>query len=244
MPAVSRGSLPTRCARCKCRSDCPFARAGSRVLFAVQAVAELVRCTAGYTIFREGQPADTCYIVRSGVVKLTRVNRNGRKAVVGIVHRAGVLGVLEALTGAQYETNAETIEECELEQILKDQLVAIVKRNPLLTVELLRTVSAQLRKFQNDFYDTAGKLPSAERLMNLLRELGKNYGHPIEDGVRIRIPLPVQDLADKIGCSRQWTSKLLARLETACLIERTQGWITLVSDHPTAKPKASKKRTA
>jgi len=80
--------------------------------------------------------------------------------------------------------------------------------------------------------------------MNLLREFGQNCGHPIDDGVRIRIPLTVQDLADKIGCSRQWTSKLLGKLQTARLIERNQGWIILVTDRTKPGPKPLQKRQA
>jgi len=63
--------------------------------------------------------------------------------------------------------------------------------------------------------------------MSALVELGRIYGLPAEAGLRIPVPLTVQMLADKVGCSRQWASRLLGELEAAGKLRRNRGWITL-----------------
>jgi CRP-like cAMP-binding protein len=65
--------------------------------------------------------------------------------------------------------------------------------------------------------------------MSALVELGRVYGVPAESGLRIPVPLTVQMLADKIGCSRQWASKTLGELEAAGKLKHKRGWITLVN---------------
>jgi CRP-like cAMP-binding protein len=65
--------------------------------------------------------------------------------------------------------------------------------------------------------------------MSALIELGNVYGVPAEAGLRIPVPLTVQMLADKVGCSRQWASKLLGELEAAGKLKRNRSWITLIT---------------
>ena len=75
----------------------------------------------------------------------------------------------------------------------------------------------------------ATRVPSGERLMSALIELSRIYGVPADSGLRIPVPLTVQMLADKIGCSRQWASRLLGELEAAGKLKRNRSWITLLN---------------
>jgi CRP-like cAMP-binding protein len=75
----------------------------------------------------------------------------------------------------------------------------------------------------------SAKVPTGERLMSALVEMGRIYGVPAESGLRIPVPLTVQMLAEKIGCSRQWASKKLGELEAAGKLERNRSWITLIN---------------
>jgi len=75
----------------------------------------------------------------------------------------------------------------------------------------------------------SARVPTGERLLSALAELARVYGLPAEAGLRIPVPLTVQMLADKVGCSRQWASKLLGELESAGKLKRNRSWITLIT---------------
>ncbi|MFB3903762.1 MAG: helix-turn-helix domain-containing protein [Acidobacteriota bacterium] len=102
-----------------------------------------------------------------------------------------------------------------------------------MALNLLRAVGEQTRRFGDELYAFAGRQASADRLLNVLQQLAKACGQRTADGIRLRIPFTVQDLADEIACSRQWTTRLLSELEGRRMIQRKNGWIVLME--PKAK---------
>lgn len=50
-----------------------------------------------------------------------------------------------------------------------------------------------------------------ERLAGVLLDLGEKHGVSEADGLRIDLPLSLQDLAEMIGCSRQTVCQELQR---------------------------------
>jgi len=167
-------------------------------------------------------------MVRSGWVKLFRETRDGRRVVSGIAGPGTALGLLAVISGASYRFGAETLEDSELEYVPGDLFLGILSRNPLLAIDLLRAVGEQSQRSE-DGHDTPGeKLPSAQRLLKSLEALADTCGKVGQDGIRLQVPMTVQDLADRIGCSRQWTTKLLNALEARHVLSRQQGWIVLM----------------
>jgi len=148
--------------------------------------------------------------------------------VVGIASPGTVLGLVSLVTGTPFSNNAETLEECELEFVPQSDFSMILEANPLLALKLLRAVGERTRKSHEDLYNFAGRQLSAGRLLNVLEQLGHVCGQRTTEGIRLRIPFTVQDLADEIACSRQWTTRLLTELESRNLIHRKNGWIVLM----------------
>jgi len=235
MPSLSQ-PLPPRCASCLARDECPFFPIARPLLFQVQAAVEVHWCTTRYSIFHQGREAAGFYILRSGWVKLSHRTKNGKKPVTGIAGPGSVLGLFEVLTSMPFESTAEALEDCELEFVRAATFMALLEKNPNLAVDLLKTTGLQAQRSRADLYALAGGLPSANRLLAILGDLAANCGSPSLDGIRLRIPFRVQDLAEKIGCSRQWTSKLLRELETKKLIQREAGWI-IIRAHDTEQTK-------
>jgi len=224
----SRLSLPRRCASCQAQKECLFFSIPLDLLHKIQSAVE-VRCySRGCTVIRQGQAANGVYIVRTGWLKLYRVTDAGRRRVVGIASPGTVLGLVSLVTGTPFSNNAETLEECELEFVPQSDFSMILEANPLLALKLLRAVGERTRKSHEDLYNFAGRQLSAGRLLNVLEQLGHVCGQRTTEGIRLRIPFTVQDLADEIACSRQWTTRLLTELESRNLIHRKNGWIVLM----------------
>jgi len=203
------------------------------LLAEVQSIVEVKGCTRGYTVYRQGQPADGLYIVRTGWVKLFHVDESGRRSVIGVAKPGDVLGLLAVVTSTSYHSGAETLEDCELEYVPSSEFAKVLEKNPRLALDLLKAVGHQTRQSREEFYRFAA--PSAERLLSVLNELAESCGQATADGIKLRIQITVQDLADKIGCSRQWTTKLLAELEEKKIIRRVHGWIVLANARQSLK---------
>jgi len=227
-------SLPRRCASCQAQKECLFFTIPLDLLHRIQSAVEIRCYSRGYTVFRQGQAAIGVYIVRTGWLKLYRLTDAGRRTVVGIASPGTVLGLVAVVTRAPFSQNAETLEECELEFVSERDFLSILEQNPLMALNLLRAVGERTRKSHDDLYNFAGRRPSAERLFNVLQKLGQACGQRTADGIRLRLPFTVQDLADEIACSRQWTTRLLTELEARHLIQRKNGWIVLMQ--PVGEP--------
>jgi CRP-like cAMP-binding protein len=227
MNPAPRGNLPGRCATCAARMNCCLPNLSTEVLKQFHEITFSRIYNPDVTVFRQGEQAHGLFIVRSGSIRLAYISTEGRSLALGLVGPSGILGLAEIMTGIQYSVSAETLEESDLEYVEKQQFLAFLAKNPIVAVELLRMLSHQLQRFQTELCEVAGRLPSTQRLLHTLQDFSETCGLATREGVRIRLCLTVQDLADRIGCSRQWTSKLLHDLESQGLIHRRGGWITL-----------------
>ena len=178
------------------------------------------------TIVRQGDAARHVYILRRGMIQLSSVTPNG-KSFVDLMGPGGIFGVPWILARLPHRFGLTSVTECECDQVEAPRFVTFLEEHPGAALELLRHLTHQEVKLMEKMLLMATKVPSGERLTSALVELGKMYGVPAESGLRIPVPLRVQMLADKIGCSRQWASKTLGELEAAGKIKRNRSWITL-----------------
>src|SRR4051794_13526769 len=61
----------------------------------------------GEAVFREGDPGDTCYVVRSGSVRVTRRHSDGRVITLAELRPGSIFGELAMFGG---ETRSATVE--------------------------------------------------------------------------------------------------------------------------------------
>jgi CRP/FNR family cyclic AMP-dependent transcriptional regulator len=179
------------------------------------------------TLARQGDPARLIQVIHRGWVQLAHVMPNG-KSVIDLMGPGSVMGIAWSVTNGTFPYTAEALEECEVEQADAAAVLKHLHHDSGTTMDLLRYVSRQSRRLLDNFHRAMAKEPSDARLLESLSEIGSTCGVAVESGTRINLPLPVQVLADRIGCSRQWTSKLLGQLARRGAIKRNGAWITLV----------------
>jgi CRP-like cAMP-binding protein len=178
------------------------------------------------TLFRQGEPASKIYAVRQGWLQAIHLMPNG-KAVTDLHGPGSLLGIDCAAGNITYPFTAVALAECEIEEACSTEFLGRLQNDPLIAIDVLRYVSRNMERIRNLFFATASKVRSSERLMETLREISLNCSTVLEGGnVRVNVPLPVQVLADRIGCSRQWASKLLKDLEKSGVLRRTGVWVT------------------
>jgi CRP/FNR family transcriptional regulator len=226
MASTSHKPVPDRCATCQARASCLFAESPPKAMSQFQMITQVRRYPRGDIIFRQGEHAHGLFILRSGWAKLFHLTPAGKAVTLGLIGPGRILGLTEIVTGSPYLVSAETLDESDVEYIEKQRFLIFLLENPRLAVEPLTTVSQEARKFLTQLCEMAGKLPTVQRLLHTLQDLAKTCGHKTDDGIRLKLPFTVQDLADSIGCSRQWASKLVNELEDQGLIKRKEGGLS------------------
>ncbi len=177
-------------------------------------------------IVNQGDPARHAYILRRGLVQVTSLMPNG-KSFLDLMGPGSVFGVPWILTGLPHGFGFSAFEECEFDLVEAAEFLRYVEGNPGAALELMRHLSRQEIQIVRQMLSLTGRVPSSERLLAALYDLSRVRGEPGESGIRIMLPLTVQMLADRIGCSRQWASKLMGELEAQGKLRRKGSWVTL-----------------
>ena len=97
---------------------------------------------AGEWIVREGETADSMFIVRSGRVEV--VNERSPGALIRILRRGDVLGELALLREGTRSASARASRDTELFELRRDAFEALIQEAPTFALGLTRAIGAQL----------------------------------------------------------------------------------------------------
>lgn len=222
-PSVERrSSIVQNCLVCDPKQRCSLSRAEW-----FQQIRTVLIAGRQATIFRQGERADKVYALRRGWLQATHIMPNG-KAITDLFGPGSILGVDCAAAQCEFPYTVVTIEDCELEEADSDEFLRRLGEDPLLAMDVVRQVSRNMQRLLSRFYASSSKVSSTQLLLETLKEISCNCSTSVDNSaVRINVPLSVQVLADHIGCSRQWVSKILANLEKEGVVRRNGVWITI-----------------
>jgi CRP-like cAMP-binding protein len=195
-------------------------------LEAVAQVAVPRRWERGEVIFREGDVGDTCYVLRSGAVVLTREHQDGRMVALAELRAGMLFGELAMFRGDTRSATAEVVEPAAAVAILAGDVQRLIRRHPDLALKLLATLAERVsrtneRLLQQSFQTVAGRVASALLAQTVSRQAD---GAPDAD---VLIRSTQAEIANLAGTSRESCSRFLATLERAGIVTLGRGKVTV-----------------
>ena len=184
-------------------------------------------------IIREGDPGDTCYLMRSGRARVTREHAGGRTITLTNVGPGEIFGELAMFGGEVRSATVEAIEDVELVAILADDLKRVLKDHPETAVKLLGALAQKLRDAnerlsRQSFQKVSSRVAGV--LMRLIEsESGTRVIESPDNEVEIVVHATQAELAQLAGASREATSRFLATLQRAGVLNSRRGRV-LVHD--------------
>ena len=120
----------------------------------------------GQVIFREGDQGDTCYLLRTGAVVLTREHQDGRMVALAELRAGALFGELAMFRGETRSATAEAIEATTAVALLANDMQRLIRRSPSLALKFLATLAERVSKtnerlLQQSFQTVAGRVASA-----------------------------------------------------------------------------------
>ena len=197
-----------------------------RELAAVAQVAVPRRWDRGEVIFREGDEGDTCYLLRSGAVVLTREHQDGRMVALAELRAGALFGELAMFRGETRSATAEAFETTTAVALLAGDMQRLIRRNPDLALKLLASLAERVsrtneRLLQQSFQTVAGRVASALVAQTISRQA---EGAPDAD---VLIRATQAEIANLAGTSRESASRFLATLERAGVVTLGRGKVTV-----------------
>lgn len=120
------------------------------------------------TLFVQGHPATQLFFIRSGALRLSRVQPDGREMLLDIVGPGGAVGV-EALFGGEHAATATASGDLQCCTAPGEVLRSLVATQPQVTLALLRMVREELEAMRTRLAEIAGA-PAEQRVARFLLE--------------------------------------------------------------------------
>jgi CRP/FNR family transcriptional regulator, anaerobic regulatory protein len=213
MPAVSRGHAGS-CEACGARTQSICAALSAGDLPAMAAIRSDVRFAPGQSVFFEGDPADSLFNVKLGVVKLFKLLVDGRTQITGFLFPGDFLGL--ALLN-KYSYSAEAVTAAELCKFPRVEFESLLVRFPALEKKVLGNASHELAAAQEQML-LLGRKTAQERLATFLLMMQKRAASPTDADIVI-LPMSRQDIGDFLGLTIETVSRTVTRLKKSGVIE-------------------------
>jgi CRP/FNR family transcriptional regulator, cyclic AMP receptor protein len=180
----------------------------------------------GEVIFREGDQGDTCYLLRTGAVVLTREHQDGRMVALAELRAGALFGELAMFRGETRSATAEAIEATTAVALLASDMQRLIRRSPGLALKFLATLAERVsrtneRLLQQSFQTVAGRVASALLAQVVARQA---EGAPESD---VLVRSTQAEIANLAGTSRESASRFLATLERAEVVTLGRGKVTV-----------------
>jgi len=162
----------------------------------------------GAILFVEGQSARGVYIVCSGRVKLSTTSRDGKTLILRIAEAGEVLGLHATVSGKPYELTAETLQPCQLDFIKRDDFLQFLQNHADACLHAAQHLSQNCQSAYEMIRSLGLSHSVSEKLARLLLEWASD-GENTKDGIRIKVSLTHEEMAQLIGTSRETVTRVL-----------------------------------
>lgn len=129
------------------------------------ALAERLECTAvaaGHTIFRDGDPGDSLYVVRSGSVEISVRTTTGERVLLETAGAGDFFGELSLLDSGPRMATAEATSDVEMLVLDRDGLEEFLRLKPAAAMDLLAATARRLRENVRLLHGAASRNVNAE----------------------------------------------------------------------------------
>ncbi len=172
----------------------------------------------GSYLFQEGMDAHELYLIKSGLVQVTKLTMDGDELSMQICSTNDIVGELTLyVDDAKYMLNASALEEIEVYAINKEILEKEFSKNPPLAFEYMRWMGLHLQRIQSKIRDLILNGKKGALYSTLIR-LSNSYGVQKKDGILIDLHLTNQDLAKFCATTRESVNRMLSDLRKRKII--------------------------
>ena len=162
-------------------------------------------------LFVEGSYPRGVFCLNHGKVKVFARGDEGKEQIIHIAKPGEIIGFRAMLSGDPYRVSAETLEECAVCFIAKDEFFKMLDTNSEFRNEIIKGLSKELGERAVSITDMAQK-SVRERMAASLLQLQDIYG---EDPIN----LSREDLANFVGTATETLIRFLKEFKEEGLIE-------------------------
>ncbi len=199
-----------------------FKRATEATLARMAQGAALLEYAKGETIYGEDAPAEACYVVLSGRVKLVHLLNDGHERLVHVMGSMDHAGVTNMFRQTTYACSAVAQEACRLVRLQRREFLEAVESCPELAQDLLGVLAIRIRMLTKKLGSQGSRIGARLAAFILHRTRFGAAGDAIDLG------MSREELANMMGTARETLSRNLSRLVAEKLVAVSGRRVTIL----------------
>jgi len=196
------------CLDCNSKNKSLFGVLCSHELTQISDAKSCTNYKKGQVLFHEGTRPLGVFCINTGKVKVYKVGADGKEQIMKVTKEGDVLGYKAMISEEHYPVTAETLEDCTICFVPKNDFLSLLTENPGFNRKLLQTVCQELGIMSEKLTNLAQK-SVRERLAITLLMLKETYGIEGEENEPVEINLTREDLANIVGTATETLIRLL-----------------------------------
>jgi len=219
MPSPYNLDIHNTCTECTVRAERLFCNMSASSISAVDSIKFTGVYPKGSLLFVEGEMPRGIFILCSGRAKLTTSSTEGKTLIVKIAEPGEVLGASATILGKPYEVSAETIEPAQLNFIKRDDFLKLLGANAEACMHTAQQLSEKYHSAQREIRSLGLSQTTSEKLAKLLLDWCARGGEETAKGIRLKVLLTHEEIAQMIGTTRETVTRLLSDFKRKKIID-------------------------
>jgi CRP-like cAMP-binding protein len=179
------------------------------------------------TVFRQGDPADHCYVVLSGMLKVQLVNEDGNETVLSLLGPGTTFGEIALLDRQPRSATVSCHEKSELAWIDRQSFIAFLDQHPYVRDKLIIALCQRVRTL-TERVEHLSVLDVSARLARTLLALSDAHGTELQGRRYLKMKISQGELGGMVGASRESVNKLLRGWADAGVVDIVDGRLQLL----------------
>ncbi|MCI0387334.1 MAG: Crp/Fnr family transcriptional regulator [Acidobacteria bacterium] len=206
------------CLTCSLRADRMFCDLPAETLSAFDAISYVNLHPRGAVLFVEGQEPRGIYVVCGGRVKLSTCGTDGKTIITHIAEAGEVLGLSATISGQPHEVTAELLEPGQTNFVRRDDFMRFLREHSEACLRVAEHLSRHYHDACTQIRSLGLSQSAAEKLAKHLIEWSAK-GVDTGQGIRLKLTLTQEEIAEIIGTSRETVTRLLADFKKKQIVQ-------------------------
>jgi CRP/FNR family transcriptional regulator, cyclic AMP receptor protein len=202
----------------------------------LQRITKMETYAKGQLLYLPGDPSGEVFLLKKGRVKISKVNDDGREALLSILEPGEIFGEVEVVTGDHRQTLVQALEKSMVCEIRREDFDQYLEKYPHVGGRVIKLMGLRLRAIESRIGEMVFKSAPA-RLATMLLNLAETMGRSEDRGIRLQARLTHQNLANLIGTSRETVSTLLGQFSQRGLVLQDHRQIVILDSDGLAQVK-------
>ncbi len=208
--------MPVRvCERCvgiSCVTRVPMFRSlNDAQRIQVLGLVERIQLNKGDVLLVEGSTLDFLGIVNRGRLKAYTNGIQGKQQILYLFSQGDFFGEHTLFSPAPIHYTLEALEDTGICRIHSKTFEPFLKEHPEIALDMIRELAVRLDSLEHSMVAMTS-FTAEERVYELLKEFGRDYGTKTEEGILLKLPMTREEIGNRLGLTRETVSRRFAQL--------------------------------